>query len=58
MYVIHTISKHIVGFIRVFLILNDPKPLNQFRGKPLDPGLVTLFLKCPESYQPYLNGPL
>jgi hypothetical protein len=51
---IYTIQNILLGFIRVVLILNNPKPLNQFHGRLMNPGLVTLLLKCPESYQPCL----
>jgi hypothetical protein len=51
----HTVSKYMVGFISVSLILNDPKPIDHFRGRLLNPGLVTLLLKCPERYQTCLK---
>jgi hypothetical protein len=41
MYVIHTISKYILGFIRVFLILNDPKPVSWKASGPRTGNLVS-----------------
>jgi hypothetical protein len=53
---IHTISEYILGSIRLFLILNDHKSTDQLSGKLLDVGLVTMLLRCSESYQPCLNA--